>query len=73
MTRLQTRLALHRFVCREFGYDEMEVVALDEDDPNNAVSYELSVARSFSQSKGLESVRPKRTQKGATASRNRGN
>ena len=24
MTRLQSRLALHRFVCREFGYDDMD-------------------------------------------------
>ena len=24
MTRLQSRLALHRFICREFGYDDMD-------------------------------------------------
>ena len=26
MTRLQSRLALHRFVCREFGYDDMDAM-----------------------------------------------
>ena len=26
MTRLQSRLALHRFVCREFGYDDMDTM-----------------------------------------------
>ena len=26
MTRLQSRLALHRFICREFGYDDMDAM-----------------------------------------------
>ena len=26
MTPLQNRLALHRFVCREFGYDDMQMM-----------------------------------------------
>lgn len=26
MTRLQSRLVLHRFVCREFGYDDMDAI-----------------------------------------------
>ncbi len=26
MTPLQNRLALHRFVCREFGYEDMRAV-----------------------------------------------
>ena len=26
MTRLQSRLALHRFICREFGYDDLDAM-----------------------------------------------
>ncbi len=26
MTSLQSRLALHRFICREFGYDDLDAM-----------------------------------------------